>query len=206
MLHGKPLQPADIDRIIHHCPAAPGFTGMFTDQSADCRKRVILTDQTDRICVPPFFHQRHVPGNIHTCRALRHTWNRLVQRHRTTSGLNMALKIAAEPTDRFQYHTGCLIPDGTISRIKNALCRFFNHLDRIHIRMMIQNRIQQLFQLPQPDSAWYTFSTGLGMTHLEKRTGKIHRAQSRRAGCNSSFQIFIKTFNRHLSPIFSNNT
>lgn len=36
--------------------------------------------------------------------------------------------------------------------------------------------------------------------------GKIHRAQSRRAGCNSSFQIFIKTFNRHLSPIFSNNT
>ena len=85
MIYCKSFQSSDIYRIIYHGPAAPYLAGMFTDQAADCRKGIILSDQPHRIPVPALCYQSYITGNIHSRRTLGYTGNRLVQFKFTSS-------------------------------------------------------------------------------------------------------------------------
>ena len=49
---------------------------MLADKTAGGRKRVVLTDQADGICIAALPHQGNVSRNVHMGRTQGDTWNR----------------------------------------------------------------------------------------------------------------------------------
>ena len=114
VIHGIPLQRPDIDRVIHQCAPAAGFTRMLADVSADRRQRVVLPDEVGGILVTSFSDQRNISRHIHVGRAQGNARNRLLLHDGTSSMLNMFNIIIPESLQSGQHHAGRFKSDGTI--------------------------------------------------------------------------------------------
>ena len=79
MIHRKPLQPADVDRVIHHSAAALGLAGMLAHIGAGGGKGIVLPNQADRVVVPLLPDQGHIAGDIHMGRTDGHAGHRVAQ-------------------------------------------------------------------------------------------------------------------------------
>ena len=165
----KPLDAADVDRIVHHAAAAARLAGMLADIAADGGEGVVLADQAHGVVVPPGAHQRDIPGDIDPGRAERHAGYRLVQPEQAAAVFNMGNVVLAEALYALQNHARRFIADRAIRSILNDACGFLNQVDRIAGSGRIQYAFQQGGQLPQPDPAGDTFAAGLCMAEAEKR-------------------------------------
>ena len=60
VVHGIPLQSADIDGVVHHTPAALALAGVLADIGTGGDKGVVLADQAHRILVPAGVDEGHI--------------------------------------------------------------------------------------------------------------------------------------------------
>ena len=176
IVHCHTLQAADIDGTIDHVAAASCLTGMLTDQGTGGGERIVLADQLHGICITPFLHQCYVTGDIHTCGAQRHTGNRLGNMAGTFSAMfNVVDIILTEAFQSGQYHMGRLVTDGTVSGVHNVGSGIPDQIQCLQGGFACQYILHQVLQLPQSHTAGHTFTTGLGMTHFQKRKLQVHR-------------------------------
>lgn len=75
----------------------------------------------------------------------------------------------------FIDHIGCLIPNGTVCRLHDRLCRLLHHVQGLHGRLSFQYVLNKMVQLPKTDPAWHTLSAGLCMAQFQKSAGHIYR-------------------------------
>jgi hypothetical protein len=156
--------------------AASCLTGMLTDQGTGGGERIVLADQLYGICITLFLHQCYVTGDIHTCGAQRHTGNRLGNMAGTFSPMfNVIDIILTEAFQSGQYHMGRLVTDGTVSGVHNVGSGIPDQIQCLQGGFACQYILHQVLQLPQSHTARHTFTTGLGMTHFQKRKLQVHR-------------------------------
>ena len=190
----NPFQAADVDGIIHHIPAAPGFAGMLADKTAGCGERVILPDQPDGVPIPSLAHQRNVPGNVHVCGTQGNTGDGLAVGAGAAAVLDVLHIVVAVADQSLVNHVRGFITDGAVRGFHNGKGGLLHDFQSLHCRVAVQYIPDQLVQLSETDPAGRAFSAGLGMAQFQKRPGHIYRTQSRRAGFDSSLQIFVKLF------------
>ena len=74
-----------------------------------------------------------------------------------------------------QYHMGRLVTDGTVSGVHNVGSGIPDQIQCLQGGFACQYILHQVLQLPQSHTAGHTFTTGLGMTHFQKRKLQVHR-------------------------------
>ena len=72
VIHGVPLQTADVDGVVDHVAAAPRLAGVLADIGAGGGEGVVLPDQTHGVGTATLAHQCHVAGNVHPGGAQSH--------------------------------------------------------------------------------------------------------------------------------------
>ena len=160
---------------------------MLADQGAGCRERIVLTDQLHSIRIALFLHQSYVTGDIHACGTQCHAGNRLGDMAGAFAAmLDMVDVIFAETLQSRQYHMGCLIADGAVRGIHDVGSGIADQVQCLQSGFTCQHFFHQVLQLSQSHTAGNAFTAGLGMAHFQERKLQIHRAQSGRAGNDSS--------------------
>lgn len=200
MVHGKPLQPADVHRGVHHPPAAVVFAGMLAYIGAGGGEGIVLPDQFQGVFIPAFPDERHITGNIHMGRAGGHTGHRVAETADAPAGEHVLLIILPEAPDPLQYHIGRLVADGTVRRRGDAPGGPFNKVDGVQGGRPVQHPFNEHLQLAQAHPAGHAFAAALGMAEPEKVQGHVHRAQPRRTGTDPSVHILIQTVQDRLGP------
>ena len=115
--------------------------------------------------------------------------------------LDMINVIVPDALQPGQHHVRGLKTDGAVGGIRDVVRGLFDQSQRIHRRRPVQNLLQEVLQLPEPDPAGHALSAGLRVTQLQKRKLKIHRTKSRRTGDNMTLQILVQPFYRKLRLI-----
>lgn len=206
VLHGKPLEAADIDGSVHHTAAAADLAGVLADESADGGQGVVLADKPDGVGVSARFDEGDIAGDIHARGALRHAGDGLVERAFAASVFDMLHEVVAEAADALENHIRGLIADRAVRRKINAFGRLFDQVDGVEGRVAVENVVQKLFQLSQAYAAGHAFAAGLRVAHLQKRRCYIHGAKSRGACADTAFHVLVKLLDGGLRLVLGNDT
>ena len=169
------FQTTDVDRIIYDISAAASLTWMFTDETAGCRERIILADQTDRVSVASFSCQCDISRNINVCRTEGYARYRLCIVAGTASLTDMFFIIFTTVSQALMYHGTGFISDWAVRSFADGFGQCVDQIKCLHCSSTVHNICQKVLQLPQPDAARGTFSTGLCLTHLDKCTSHVNR-------------------------------
>ena len=166
VVHRETFQTADIDRRIHQRSSAALFARMLADQRTDGRERVVLADQSDRVCVSFVLQKRDITRNIDPCRAHRHARYRLrLVLDVVCAGVvfDMRFEIIPISLQSPEYHVRGLKTDGTVCRNADRLCGLFQQVQDLHPRLRVhfQNVIDHQLQLSEADTARNAFSAAL---------------------------------------------
>ena len=100
--------------------------------------------------------------------------------------------VIPEADDAPQHHVGSLKADGAVGGVFDGPGGALDQVDGVQGSFAVQHIFQQLAQSSQADTAGHAFAAGLGMAHFQKGCGKVHRAQSRRAGDDAPLHIPVK--------------
>ena len=198
VVHGVALQIADIDGVIDHAAAAAGLTGMLANISAGHRHGIVLADQAHGVGAAAFAHQCHVAGDIHTGGAQGHTGHRHLQTGQTPVVADVLLIIIPESLQTVDHQTGGVATDSAVGGIDDGTGRLFDDVQGGHRGAAVQHLLDELAQLSQTDTAGDAFAAALGVAHLQKGVGHVHRAQAGRAGLNMPFHITVQVFQHRL--------
>ncbi len=136
------------------------------------------------------------------CRAQGYTGYGLIVCTGTAVILNMPYVIVPVSDKSLINHVCGLIADGAVRRFHDGERRLFHDIKRFHRCLAVQHIFHKMAELSKPDAAGHTFSTGLCVAQIQKRTRHIYRTKSRRAGFNSAFQIFIKSFHNDSGTVW----
>ena len=118
---------------------------------------------------------------------------------RPVSNPEIADKIA-EALHALQNHARRLVADRAVRCILNDTRRLFDQVDGFARSGGIEDRFQQGGQLSQPNAAGDAFSAGLRVAQTQERQRHIDRAEARRAGADTVFDITVKAFYNSLRP------
>lgn len=163
VVHGVPLQPADVDGVVHHPPAALALAGVLAHIGACGGERVVLTDQPCRVVIPPVVDQGHIAGHVHMGGAGGHAGHRVAQPADAPAGLDVLLIVLPEAPHPFQHHVGRLIADGAVGGVGDGLGGALNQVDGLQAGGAVQHTLDQHSQLAQPHPAGDAFPASLGM-------------------------------------------
>ena len=100
--------------------------------------------------------------------------------------------VIPETDDAPQDHVGGFKTDGTVGRVLDDPGRPLDQVDVFQTGVAIQHVFQQLGQRAQAHPAGHAFAAGLGVAQAQECQGKVHRAQTRRAGDDAPFHIAVK--------------
>ena len=187
------LESADVDRVVDHISAAARLTRMLADIGTGGRERIVLADELDRVGIPSGADEGDVARDVDMSRTQGDTRHRLGQSARTAVVLDMFDVIVAEALDAAQNHGGGLIADGTVGGIRNGARGLFDPRNGVQRRAFAEDVVHQVGELAESDAAGHTLAAGLGMAELEEAKRDINRAESRRAGGNTPFEVLIQT-------------
>ena len=200
-----PLQSPDIDRIVHHIPAASGLAGMLTDKPACGRERVVLADQPHRVRIAPLPDQGYVSRHIHMSRTEGHAGHRLVVAAGTSAVPDMFNIVIPVAHQSLVDHAGRLVADGAVRRLHNGEGCLLHVVQCLHGGLSVQHVLDKMVQLSKSDPAGHAFPAGLGVAQLQEGSGHVHGTQSRRAGLDPSLQILVETFHDNPGSVGSLN-
>ena len=189
--HGKALQPADVDRVVHHAAAALNLAGMLADQAADGGHGIILPDEPDGVGIASLQHAGDIAGDVHTRRAHGNTGHRLIERADAAPAADVLLKVVTEALESPQDHPRGLVTNGAVCGQEHRAGRLFDDRQRFLRRITVQDVLQQLFQLCQSDAAGYALAAGLRAAHFQKGSSQIDRAQARLGGDNTPLHVLV---------------
>ncbi len=89
--------------------------------------------------------------------------------------------------------------DGAVGGVHDGLSRLLDAVDGAHFGLSVQNRLQHVGQLSQPDAAGNAFATGLRMAEIQKIQRHVNGAQTRRAGRDAALHAAVKLVDHGLS-------
>ena len=132
MVHSVALQPADVDGVVDHIPAAAGLTGVLADVGAGRGERIILSDEAHRVGAAPLAHQRHVAGHVHPGGAEGHAGDGQLQAGKTAAVVHVLFIVVAEALQAIQHQAGRVAADGAVSGVQDAAGRLLDDGDGVH--------------------------------------------------------------------------
>ena len=200
MVHGEPLQAADIHRVVHHPAAAVGLAGVLTDIGAGGGEGIVLPDQAHGVGVPALPHQGDISGHVHVGRAGGDTGHRVAQPADTAAVEQVLLVVLPEAPHPAQHHMGGLIADGAVGGVGDHLGGALDQVDGLRRGGAVQHLLDQLRQLAQADPAGHALSAGLGMAQAQEVQGHVHRAQTRLAGADPPPHVPVQAAQHRLGP------
>ena len=115
---------------------------------------------------------------------------------------HMFLIVLSESPNASQHHMGGLIADGTVGGIGNDLSGVLNQVNVLQGGGTVQHPLDENGQLPQPNPAGNTFSTGLCVAQPQKIQGHVHRAQTRLAGVDPPLHIPVQAIEYRLRTVW----
>ena len=166
VIHRETFETSDVDRRVYQNSSAALLAWMLTDQRADRRERIILTDQSDSVRVPFMLEQRNVTRNIHAGRTHRHTRYRLyllLDIVRAGMIFDMRFKVVPVSLQASEHHIGGFKADRAVRGDADGFCGSFQQLQRFHPRLRIhfQNVVNHHLELSQTDATWRALAAAL---------------------------------------------
>ena len=149
---------------------------MLTDKAACSRKWIILADQSNGIRITSFSYKSYVTRNIYMSRTQRYTRNWLTICTCTTSIFNMFHIIITISDQSFINRVCRLVTNGTICGFHDRQRGLLHNIQCFHCCISIKYIFNKSIQLSKSNTTWYTFSTSLCMTQLQKCSCHINRA------------------------------
>ena len=197
-VHGVALQPADVDGIVDHVPAAPRLAGVLADVSTGHGEGIVLTDQPHRIGAASLAYQGHIAGYVHTGGTQGHAGHRQLQARQTAVVQDVFLVVIPEALQPVQHQSGGVAPDGAVGGVHHGPRRFLDNGQGAHVGGAVQHGGDELAQLPQTDTAGHALAAGLGVAQLQKRQGHIHRTEARRTGGDAALHVAVEIVHHRL--------
>ena len=197
-VHGVALQPADVDGIVDHIPAAPRLAGVLADIGTGHGEGIVLTDQPHRIGAASLAYQGHIAGYVHTGGTQGHAGHRQLQARQTAVVQDVFLVVIPEALQPVQHQSGGVAPDGAVGGVHHGPRRFLDNGQGAHVGGAVQHGGDELAQLPQTDTAGHALAAGLGVAQLQKRQGHIHRTEARRTGGDAALHVPVEIIHHGL--------
>ena len=144
LVHGVALQGPDIDRVIHHAPAAAGLAGVLADVGAGHREGVVLADQAHRVGVPARVDQGDVAGDVHSGRTQGHAGHWVFQAAQAPVAEDVFLIVVPETLKSHQHKLSGVDADGTVGGVYNGLGSLLNAVQNPNIRLSVQHFPQHI--------------------------------------------------------------
>ena len=191
-VHSVAFQPADVDGVVDHIPAAPRLAGVLADVSTGHREGIVLTDQPHRIGAASLAYQGHIAGYVHTGGTQGHAGHRQLQARQTAVVQDVFLVVIPEALQPVQHQSGGIAPDGAVGGVHHGPRRFLDNGQGAHVGGAVQHGGDELAQLPQTDTAGHALAAGLGVAQLQKRQGHIHRTEARRTGGDAALHVAVE--------------
>ena len=192
VVHGKALQPADVDGVVHHPPAALALAGVLADVGAGGDEGVVLADEAHRVLVPPLVDQGHIAGDVHMGGAGGHAGHRVTQPADAPAVEDVLLIVLPEASDPLEDHVGRLVADGAVGGVGDDLGGIFDEVDVLQRGGAVQHPLDEDGQLAQPHPAGDAFAAGLGVAQPQEVQGHVHRAQARLVGVEAPLHIPVQ--------------
>ena len=192
MVHGVPLQAADVHRVVHHPPAALALAGVLAHIGAGGGEGVVLSDEAHRVLVPPQPDEGDVPGDVHMGRAGGDTGDRVAQTADAPAVEHMLLVVLPEAPHAPEHHVGRLIADGTVGGVGDHLGGALDEVDGLHGGGAVQHLLDEHRQLAQAHPAGHALAAGLGVAQPQKVQGHVHRTKPRLAGADAPAHVPVQ--------------
>ena len=201
VVHGVPLQAADVHRVVHHPPAALALAGVLAHIGAGGGEGVVLSDEAHRVLIPPQPDEGDVPGDVHMGRAGGDTGHRVAQAADAPAVEHVLLVVLPEAPHPPEHHVGRLIADGTVGGVGDHLGGALDEVDGLHGGGAVQHLLDEHRQLAQANPAGHALAAGLGVAQPQEVQGHVHRTKPRLAGADAPAHVPVQVVQYRLGPV-----
>ena len=182
LVHGEPLDAADVHRRVDEGAAAPGLAGVLAHERAGRGERVVLAHQVHGTGVVAGRHEADVAGHVHVRRAERLAGHRLAHARGAGARAHVARVLVGELLQALEQGVRRLVADGAVRRVAHHLGQRAGLGEHPRVRLAVRHAPDERGQPRQAVAARHALSARLRRSRLQKRPLHHDRAGARRRG------------------------